>query len=120
MDEKALQGAINYFEFRIKEADFGSYPKGLMYGLQILDSWLYDDTKPFIHICTQDTFTFLKEQIGTGYYEGLIETYILNNKHSAVVMVTPKVGLTAKKEKELADKLQAYKESLSKKKFKNS
>ena len=115
IDEKALQGAINYFEFRIKESDFGSYPKGLMYGLQILDSWLYDDTKPFIHICTKDTFIFLKEQIGTGYYEGLIEKYILNNNHSAVVMVTPKVGLTAKKEQELADKLQAYKESLTKK-----
>ncbi len=114
IDEKALQGAINYFEFRIKEADFGSYPKGLMYGLQILDSWLYDDTKPFIHICTQDTFEFLKEQIGTGYYEKLIEDYLLNSDHSAVVIIKPKVGLTAQKEKELADKLQAYKASLSK------
>ncbi len=114
LDEKALQAAINYFEFRIKEADFGSYPKGLMYGLQILDSWLYDDEKPFIHICTGETFAFLKEQIGTGYYEKLIEDYLINNSHSAVVMITPKVGLTAKKEQELADKLQAYKESLSK------
>ena len=114
IDKKALQGAINYFEFRVKEADFGSYPKGLVYGLQILDSWLYDDSQPFMHICTEDTFAFLKEQVETGYYEELIEKYILNNEHSAVVMVTPKVGLTAKKEKELADKLQAYKDSLSK------
>ncbi len=114
IDEKALRGAINYFEFRVKEGDFGSYPKGLMYGLQILDSWLYDDTKPFIHICTEDIFAFLKAQIGTGYYESLIETYILNNDHSAVVMVTPKVGLTAQKEQALTEKLQAYKESLSK------
>ena len=114
LDKKALQAAINYFEFRIKEADFGSYPKGLMYGLQILDSWLYDDEKPFIHICTEGTFAFLKEQIGTGYYEKLIERYLIQNNHSAVVIVTPEVGLTAKKEQQLAEKLKVYKESLSK------
>ncbi|MDL2302642.1 insulinase family protein, partial [Lachnospiraceae bacterium OttesenSCG-928-D06] len=41
-DKKALLAGINYYEFKYKEADFGSYPKGLMYGLQMLDSWLYD------------------------------------------------------------------------------
>ena len=63
MDKKALEAGINYNEFRYREADFGGYPKGLMYGLQIMDSWLYDDEKPFIHIEALDTFEFLK---GTG------------------------------------------------------
>ena len=30
-DEKAILSAINYFEFRYREADFGTTPKGLMY-----------------------------------------------------------------------------------------
>ena len=30
-------------EFKFREADFGAYPKGLMYGLQCLDSWIYDE-----------------------------------------------------------------------------
>ncbi|HIW22229.1 MAG TPA: insulinase family protein, partial [Candidatus Dorea intestinavium] len=30
LNEKSLQAAINYYEFRYREADFGSYPKGLM------------------------------------------------------------------------------------------
>ena len=38
-DRKALQAGINYYEFRYREADFGGYPKGLMYGLQMMDSW---------------------------------------------------------------------------------
>lgn len=50
MDKKALLAGINYYEFRYREADFGSYPKGLMYGMQMYDSWLYDDEKPFLHI----------------------------------------------------------------------
>ena len=41
MDKKALEAGINYNEFRYREADFGGYPKGLMYGLQTMDSWLY-------------------------------------------------------------------------------
>ena len=43
--------------------------KGLMYGLQIFDSWLYDENKPFIHIQANDTFAFLKKQVGTDYFE---------------------------------------------------
>ena len=87
MDHKALEAGINYHEFRYREADFGSYPKGLMYGLQMLDSWLYDDEKPFIHIEALDTFVFLKKQIGTGYYEDLIRRYLLENPHGAIVVV---------------------------------
>nr|WP_317283318.1 insulinase family protein [uncultured Sellimonas sp.] len=113
IDSKALTAGINYHEFRYREADFGNYPKGLMYGLQMFDSWLYDDTKPFIHIDALDTFTFLKQQIGTGYYEGLIRKYLLDNTHGSVVMICPKKGLTAKKDKELSEKLQDYKNSLS-------
>ena len=54
MDKKALEAGINYNEFRYREADFGGYPKGLMYGLQIFDSWLYDDNAAFLLLETQD------------------------------------------------------------------
>ena len=47
-----LLAAFNYYEFKYREANFGRFPKGLMYGLQMYDSWLYDDEKPFIHIKT--------------------------------------------------------------------
>ena len=113
VDEKALLAAINYFEFKYREADFGSYPKGLMYGLQMLDSWLYDDNAIFSHILANDTFAYLKEQIHTGYYEKLIETYLLDNGHSSLVMVKPKVNLTEEKEQAVRDKLAAYKATLS-------
>ncbi|MDD2981108.1 MAG: insulinase family protein [Hespellia sp.] len=114
MDQKALEAGINYHEFRFREADFGNYPKGLMYGLQMFDSWLYDDAKPFIHLDALDTFAFLKEQISNGYFEKLIQTYILENTHAAIVIVEPEQGRTARMDKALDEKLQTYKESLSK------
>ena len=115
LDEKILRAAINYFEFKYKESNFGRYPKGLIYGLQMFDSWLYDDEKPFIHIHTSEVFPVLKERIGTGYYESLIQQYFLDNNHKAFVMVEPKKGLTGELEEKTKEKLAAYKESLSEK-----
>ena len=112
MDKKALEAGINYHEFRYREADFGNFPKGLMYGLQIFDSWLYDEEKPFIHVDALDTFEALKAKVGTGYYEELIRKYILENTHGSIVVVRPERGLTARTEKALEEKLKAYKESL--------
>lgn len=113
IDRKALEAGLNYHEFRYREADFGNYPKGLMYGLQMMDSWLYDEEKPFIHVEALDTFEFLKKQVGTGYYEELIQKYILDNTHGAVVIVNPEKGRTARMDAELDAKLQAYKASLT-------
>ena len=114
IDPDALTAGINYHEFRYREADFGNYPKGLMYGLQMFDSWLYDEESPFIHIEALDTFAFLKEQVGTSYYEELIQKYLLDNTHASIVMICPKKGLTAEADQKLHQKLQDYKAGLSK------
>ncbi len=113
IDKKALLAGINYHEFRFREADFGNYPKGLMYGLQMFDSWLYDETKPFIHIQALGTFEFLKEQVDKGYFERLIQTWLLDNTHGSIIVLKPERGMTARLDKELDEKLQAYKASLS-------
>ena len=113
MDKKSLEAGINYHEFRFREADFGNYPKGLMYGLQIMDSWLYDENEPFMHMQAIPTFEYLKEQISTGYFEKLIQTYLLDNQHGSIVIVKPEKGRTARMDKELEEKLAAYKAGLS-------
>ncbi|MBQ2800898.1 MAG: insulinase family protein [Lachnospiraceae bacterium] len=113
INKDSLRAAINYNEFRYREADFGNYPKGLMYGLQALDSWLYDETKPFIHIEENETFAFLKEMVETDYYEKLVDQYMINNQHAALVVIEPEKGLTAKIENEVKEKLAAYKATLN-------
>ena len=115
LNRKTLLAGINSFEFRYREADFGNYPKGLMYGLQALDSWLYKDNDPFMHIEQNSTYAFLKKEIESGsrYFEDLIEKYLIENPHSSVVLLKPEKGLTAKREKAVAKKLQKYKASLS-------
>ncbi len=114
IEEKSLRAAVNNLEFKYREADFGPYPKGLIYGLQMLDSWLYDDTKPFMHVESNETFAFLREKIGTDYYTELIRSYLLESGHASFVELKPEKGLTAKKDRELADRLAAYQASLTK------
>lgn len=113
LDKDMIRAAINVFEFKYREADFGRYPKGLMYGLQSFDSWLYDENNPFMHIEANDTYAFLKKQVDTDYFEKLIEKYLLNNSHSSIVVLEPERGFNAKKDKALLDKLSDYKNSLS-------
>ena len=112
LDKETLRAGLNYYEFKYREADFGSYPPGLMYGLQMFDSWLYDDQAPFIHIEADETFSELKNEIETGYYENLILNGILDNTHKSIVIVKPQLNLTEKKEDLLTQKLKTYKESL--------
>ena len=47
LDQKALASGINFFEFRFREADYATYPKGLIYGIDLFAGWLYDD-KPAV------------------------------------------------------------------------
>lgn len=113
INREALLAGINSSEFRFREADFGQFPKGLLYGIQCLDSWLFEDMEPFMHLQCLDTFRFLKEQVDTGYFENLIEEYLLNNKHAAIVTIVPEKGLNAKMDQKLEEKLAEYKNSLS-------
>ncbi len=114
IDKRSLKAGLNYFEFKYREADFGSYPKGLMYGLRMLDSWLYDDEKPFIHVEANDTYKAVKEKIKTDYFEKLIREFLLDNAHKSLLVLKPEKGLGVKEEEELKHKLSQYKESLSK------
>lgn len=113
LDEKSIKAAINYYEFKYREADFGQFPKGLMYGIQMLSSWLYDDNRPFLKLNSNKVFEVLKSRIGTDYFRKLISQYLLNNTHVALVTLKPQPGLTAQKEERLKKKLAEYKAKLT-------
>ena len=113
INKEALLAGINSSEFKFREADFGQFPKGLLFGLNCLDSWLFDDMKPFIHLECLDTFAKLRRAVDTDYFERLIQEYLLDNTHGSSVTVKPKRGLGNEKEEALAKELSDYKASLS-------
>ena len=65
-------------------------------------------SKATTEMCIRD-----REKIETGYFEELIQKYLLDNSHKSYVSIEPEKGLNARLEKELEEKLAAYKKDLS-------
>ena len=111
IDKKLIEGCINAYEFRLREADTGGYPKGLIYYMNAMDSWLYDGD-PLMHIKYENQIQNIKKALTTNYFESLIEKYLLNNSHSSLLILKPEKGLSDKEEKQLQEELNTYKSSL--------
>lgn len=111
--EKYLLAGINSMEFTCRAADYGMYPKGLVYAFMSLDSWLYDDNDPLTHLKYEDTLSFLKENVRTGFFEGLIRTWLIDNPHRADIILKPVPGLVEKQDAVMAQKLESFRKSLT-------
>ena len=113
LDPVAIKAAISRFEFSHREAAFDSYPKGLVYLLNMLDGWLYCDEKPFAKLYENSIYEALKTKADTGYFEGLIEKWLINNPHESVVVLLPDSEYNEKQEEKTAERIKAIKDSLS-------
>ncbi|MBQ6590497.1 MAG: insulinase family protein [Lachnospiraceae bacterium] len=111
IDRRALEAGINRYEFRYREADFGSYSKGLIYGLSALETWLYDDEKPFVSLQVGDCFDKLRKEAGRGYFEKIIRERLLDNTHCAVVVLEPEPGLSDRRDEEMRIRLKKFADS---------
>ena len=109
---KSLYAGINSLEFQFREADFGTIPKGLMYIIDMLDTWLYDDEKPFLPLHQLDVFSALRRKVEEGYFETLISEKLLQNSHSALLILKPREGMAEERENAWKEKLAAYKNAL--------
>ena len=111
-DKDLIQAVLNSKEFELKEADYSSYPKGLVYCEKVLGSLLYEGS-PFQNLEFNEVLKHIKDNVNDRYFEKLIEKYILNNNHSLLFMVIPKKHLAEEKVKEQEEKLEIYKKSLT-------
>ncbi len=114
IDKKTLLAAINGEQFRARELDFGSAPKGLIIGLQLLDSWLYDKNQPFLHLHSVEVLDKIKSRVENGLFDYIADVYLLSNNHKSIVTLCPKQGLTSQEDEELRKQLAQVKSNLSK------
>lgn len=112
IDPLLLESAVNLFEFRLREADFGTAPKGLIYGLQALKNWLYDG-KPYAPLMYEPLLSRMRKGLKDGYFESLIEKYLLNNTHKTLVILSPSATIGKEKSDELKDKLSNIKANMT-------
>lgn len=114
IDKELIEASINKTEFELREGDFEGYPKGLVYYIRMMDSWLYEGD-PFSNLQYNNLFDKIKEALKSNYFEQLIEKYILSNSHSSLIVLKPEKGANEKKATQLKEKLNNIKASLSEK-----
>lgn len=113
INKKAVEAAVNRFEFTNREAGSGRYPRGLSAGLTGMETWLYDDNGALDLFNMQPVYDFLRQALSDGYFEKIIKEDILENNHKSFVTVLPKKGINKANEEKLAKEMSVLKASLS-------
>lgn len=96
VDRDELDATLNNSEFQFRQQDFGRTPKGLVFGLTMLDTWLYG-ADPRAALEFEETFAFLRKMAepGSRYYEDLLKEIFIDCKHHASVCMIPSRTLSA-------------------------
>lgn len=112
IDKKMLEAALNRTEFTLREDDYKGQPKGLYYGVRAMNMWLYD-RDPLSALKYMDAITSLRKDLPNGCFENLLLKYVIKNNHQVLITMKPQKGYTEQKNKETAEKLAAFKSSLT-------
>ena len=97
LDHTLVQASLNTLEFRLRESDFGSSPKGLIYGIRMMKTWLYDGA-PADYLRYEDVLAELKDGLEKGYFEQVIRESFIENSHEALVTLVPSRTLGQERE----------------------
>ena len=112
IDKTLLQASINLMEFKLREADFGLAPKGLIYGLRLLKTWLYGGD-PNAYLRYEDDLAAIKRGLDEKYFEGIIEKYFLDNPHKVLMTLAPDKTFAKKRDAAQVEKLAEIKATLT-------
>ncbi len=90
-DAELLRGGLKKLEFLLREEDYGSRPKGLVYNTRMMKSWLHGND-PFESLCQIEIFEELKADIKKGYLKEFIKEVLLDNQEKTWILFLPEEG----------------------------
>lgn len=83
-----LESALAQAEFHLREGNPGM-ADGVMYAIQALEGWLYDDALALEYLRYEDDLAELREMLDNGGFERLLGDIFLNCNHRACVNLVP-------------------------------
>lgn len=108
IDKKLVTAAINRNEFILREANFGDFPKGIVYFIEAMRSWLYNG-HPFDSLRFEKILEEIKQEAEQGYFENLLKKYFLSNGHKVTIALKPDNRLEEEQNKREEKKLSEIK-----------
>lgn len=110
IEKNALLAEINQAQFKLREGKQG--PTGLLYNLDMMSSWLYGGD-PATYLEYETALENIKKGAEGRYFEELVEKYLLNSEHKAVVVMTPSKTIAAEQAKVESERVESYRASLT-------
>ena len=111
IDKKDIEGVINRKEFMLREADYGGFPKGLVYTYFSLRSWMFAGD-PLPALAYDKSLAYVRRALHEPLLEGMVRKYLLDNKHAVLAVVEPQQGLEQQRLAGLRQKLREMKKKL--------
>ena len=114
IDPETVAAALNTVEFRLRENNTGSFPRGLLLMLRCLTTWMHDGD-PLAPLAFEAPLQAIKQRLAKGerYFENLIRLHLLQNQHFTTVILQPAPGLGARLDQIEQEKLAAIRAALS-------
>lgn len=88
LDRRRILATLDNLEFQARQRDYGGMPQGLVFGLNVLESWLYGGD-PGMNLSVGDLYDRLREKCDEGWFEALLERATLKNSHTCRVIMRP-------------------------------
>lgn len=114
IEPEMIEAALNTVEFRLRENNTGSFPRGIALMIRSLSTWLYGGD-PLALVAFEAPLNALKERLAAGepVFEGLIREQFLNNAHRTTVLLKPDPTVNEQREAAERDRLAQVREAMS-------
>jgi presequence protease len=116
IDKATLEASLNTIEFRLRENNTGSAPRGLLLMIRSLTNWLYggDPVEPLAY---ERPLQGLKKRLESdeSYFESLLRLHFLENNHRTTVILQPDPELGSRREAAERKRLDKARSSLTEK-----
>ncbi|MCB9078613.1 MAG: insulinase family protein [Anaerolineaceae bacterium] len=114
IDPDLIEAAFNTFEFRLRENNTGSFPRGISLMLRSLSTWLYD-SDPIGPLKFETPLAAIRAHLDADdhYFENLIDQHLLQNQHRVTLTLEPDATLRQRQEAAEVERLAQAKAAMS-------
>ena len=112
IDKNAISSALNAIEFKLREKDYGSFPKGVAFALSVFGATNYGRS-PEAALSYEADVKAVRDAVETDYFEKTLLDMTVNNPHRSKVILLPDKDMGKKLTAEEKERLAKIKASMT-------
>jgi presequence protease len=115
IDPPTLEAALNTVEFHLRENNTGAFPRGIVFMLRSLRSWLHG-RDPLSPLAFEAPLAAIKARVAAGerYFENVIHRQFVASQHRTVLILRPDQEQAEREAKEESARLAKVRADMSK------